>query len=152
MWRSKPLFPREKLRCASLLLIVGVMLGVGFMVRLSQLPPICFDVVFSFAWYVATTFCDSFRGNCSVYRMQCVHGTQDPLTSSFWTGSLLDSCSVVSDSLWPHGLFSSVQLLSRVWLSATPWIAARQASLSIPNSQSSLGLTSIEVRFSKIQY
>ena len=32
----------------------------------------------------------------------------------------------------------SDQLLSRVWLFATPWIAARQASLSITNSQSSL--------------
>ena len=32
--------------------------------------------------------------------------------------------------------FSSVQSLSHVWLSATPWIAARQASLSITNSQS----------------
>ena len=31
-------------------------------------------------------------------------------------------------------LGSSVQLLSRVQLSATPWIAARQASLSITNS------------------
>ena len=40
--------------------------------------------------------------------------------------------------------FGSVQLLSRVQLSATPWIAARQASLSITNSQSSLRLTSIE--------
>ena len=40
--------------------------------------------------------------------------------------------------------FSSVQSLSRVWLFATPWIAARQASLSITNSQSSLRLTSIE--------
>ena len=39
--------------------------------------------------------------------------------------------------------FSSVQLLSRVWLFATPWIAAFQASLSITNSQSSLKLTSI---------
>ena len=28
--------------------------------------------------------------------------------------------------------FSSVQSLSRVWLFATPWTAARQASLSIP--------------------
>ena len=37
----------------------------------------------------------------------------------------------------------SVQL-SRVRLFATPWIAARQASLSIPNSRSSLKLTSIE--------
>ena len=34
--------------------------------------------------------------------------------------------------------FSSVQLLSCVWLFATPWTAARQASLSITNSQSLL--------------
>ena len=40
--------------------------------------------------------------------------------------------------------FSSVQSLSRVWLFATPWIAARQASLSITNSRSSLKLMSIE--------
>ena len=39
---------------------------------------------------------------------------------------------------------SSVQSLSHVWLFAIPWIAARQASLSITNSQSSLRLTSIE--------
>ena len=38
----------------------------------------------------------------------------------------------------------SDQSLSRVWLSATPWTAARQASLSITNSRSSLRLTSIE--------
>ena len=31
--------------------------------------------------------------------------------------------------------FSSVQSFSRVWLFATPWIAARQASLSITNSR-----------------
>ena len=40
--------------------------------------------------------------------------------------------------------FSSVQLLSRVQLFVTPWITARQASLSITNSWSSLRLTSIE--------
>ena len=40
--------------------------------------------------------------------------------------------------------FSSVQSLSRVQLFATPWIAARQASLSVTNSQSSLRLTSME--------
>ena len=38
----------------------------------------------------------------------------------------------------------SDQSLSRVRPFATPWIAARQASLSITNSQSSLRLTSIE--------
>ena len=40
--------------------------------------------------------------------------------------------------------FSSVQSLSRIWLFVTPWIAARQASLSITNSRSSLKLTPIE--------
>ena len=40
--------------------------------------------------------------------------------------------------------FSSVQSLSRVRLFATPWIAARQASLSITNSRRSLRLTPIE--------
>ena len=43
---------------------------------------------------------------------------------------------------WPQ--FSSVQSLSRVWLFETPCMAARQASLSITNSWSSLKLTSIE--------
>ena len=39
---------------------------------------------------------------------------------------------------------SSVQSLSHVQLFATPWITARQASLSITISRSSLRLTSIE--------
>ena len=41
-------------------------------------------------------------------------------------------------------VFSSVRSLSRVWLFATPWTAARQASLSITNSRSSRKLLSIE--------
>ena len=40
--------------------------------------------------------------------------------------------------------FNPVQLLSRVWLFATPWTTACQASLSITNSRSSLKLMSIE--------
>ena len=40
--------------------------------------------------------------------------------------------------------FSSVQPLSCVWLFATPWTAARQASLSITNSQSLRKLMSIK--------
>ena len=40
---------------------------------------------------------------------------------------------------------SSVQSLSRVRLFATPWVAARQASLSITNSWSLLKLMSIEL-------
>ena len=41
-------------------------------------------------------------------------------------------------------LFSSVQLLSHVQVFVTPWTAARQAPLSITNSQSLLRLMSIE--------
>ena len=41
-------------------------------------------------------------------------------------------------------IFSSVQSLSRVQFFVTPWIAARQASLSITNSWSLLKLMSIE--------
>ena len=40
--------------------------------------------------------------------------------------------------------FSSVQLLSRVWLFVTPWTAAHQASLPITNSWSLLKLMSIQ--------
>ena len=41
--------------------------------------------------------------------------------------------------------FSSVQLLSHVWLFVTSWSAAHQASLSITNSRSSCKLMSIEL-------
>ena len=54
---------------------------------------------------------------------------------SSFVGLILTLCSVQ---------FSSVQLLSRVRLFATPWTAARQASLSITSSWSLLRLMSIE--------
>ena len=41
--------------------------------------------------------------------------------------------------------FSSLQSLSHVWLFATPWTAARQASLFITSSESLLKLMSIEL-------
>ena len=41
-------------------------------------------------------------------------------------------------------VISSVQSISRVWLSVTPWTAARQASLSITNSRSPPKPMSIE--------
>ena len=52
--------------------------------------------------------------------------------------------SVVENIEWRNFQFSSIQSLSRVWLFATPWIAARQASLSITNSQNSPKLMCIE--------
>ena len=45
---------------------------------------------------------------------------------------------------YTYTCINSVQLLSGVWLFVTPWTAARQASLSITNSQSLLKLMSIE--------
>ena len=56
------------------------------------------------------------------------------------------SKTVQDESTWIDNFlgFSSVKSLSRVWLFATPWTAAHQASLSITNSQSFLKLMSIE--------
>ena len=45
-----------------------------------------------------------------------------------------------NDLIFTVASFSSVQLLGHVWLSATPWTAAHQVSLSITNSWSLLKL------------
>ena len=61
---------------------------------------------------------------------------------------ILKACAVraslVVQMLRSLPVISSVQSLSRVWLFVTPWIAARQASLSNTSSRSSLRLMSIE--------
>ena len=51
---------------------------------------------------------------------------------------------MLSKCMLSHFGLASVQSLSRVWLSATPWTAACQASLSITSSQSLPKLMSIE--------
>ena len=58
----------------------------------------------------------------------------------FWVGWGVQNVTCWDSEVW----FSSVQSLSHLRLLATPWIAARQASLSITISRSSLRLTSIE--------
>ena len=59
----------------------------------------------------------------------------------------VDDCclKIYIDRVFSSFQFSSFQSLSRVWLSATPWITAHQASLSITNSRSSLKPMSIEL-------
>ena len=52
---------------------------------------------------------------------------------------------MISTKICPIVIFSSVQLLSHVWLFATPWTSARQASLSITNSPSLPKLIAIEL-------
>ena len=64
--------------------------------------------------------------------------------SSILAGKSHGQRSLAGFSLWSHNEFSSVHSLSRIRLSATPWTAARQASLSITNSRSLLRLTSIK--------
>ena len=56
--------------------------------------------------------------------------------------SILKSCELKTHEI--NTSVSSVQSLSRVWLFATPWIAACQSSLSITNSRSSPRLMCIE--------
>ena len=64
-------------------------------------------------------------------------------TSATWEApNYLVTCLI---SIFFARLSSSVQLLSHVQLFATPWTAARQASLSITNSWSLLKLTSVRL-------
>ena len=59
----------------------------------------------------------------------------------------MDACidkNISNCTLVEFVISGSVQLLSHVWLFATPWNVARQASLSITNFQSLLKLISIE--------
>ena len=71
--------------------------------------------------------------------MMILRPIQNPLSQMFLGKSW--------ESAFPHvplPQFSSVQAISHVWLFVTSWTAARQASLSITSSQSSLKLMSIE--------
>ena len=72
-----------------------------------------------------------------------------------WLDGIIDSTDMNLSKLWLNNnqhlftyqvfkILSSVQLFSRVRLFATLWIAARQASLSITISRTSLKLMSIE--------
>ena len=62
--------------------------------------------------------------------------------SQWWT-SIISELWVTPFCFWWKG-FSSVQSLSHVWLFASPWTEACQASLSITNSWSLLKLMTIE--------
>ena len=73
---------------------------------------------------------------------KCINYTE--FLGNFRTVKISTTLNLPTDSFLLMTQFSSVQLLSRVWLFATPWIAARQASLSITNSRNSRRLTLIE--------
>ena len=91
--------------------------------------------------------CTSLLGMCSTAESCCLSPAQ---TGVFWFGISAHGLPPPSHSCLDSALqqenyvlsvqFSSVQSLSCVWLYATPWTAARQASLSITNSQNLLRL------------
>ena len=73
------------------------------------------------------------------------------MTHKFCFGYLSEEFKNTNLKRFMHSVFitvllaiSSVQMLSRVWLFATPWTAECQSSLSITNSQSLLKLMSTE--------
>ena len=61
-----------------------------------------------------------------------------------WNPSLMSPVLAAGGFFTTSAILSSAQSLSRVRLFATPWSAARQASLSITNSRSLLKLISIK--------
>jgi len=101
--------------------------------------------------------CEGLGGWVSFIPFMCLHAHNCRSYSSWWlsswgpTSRLFSSyCPSFSMYYQCAGRFEflyqirSDQSLSHVRLFATPWIAARQASLSITNSRSSLRLTSIK--------
>ena len=81
----------------------------------------------------------------------CVHGLSCSVARGIFPDQGSNLCllhwqvdSTATRKAPPFFGYSSVQSLSCVWLIATPWTAAHQASLSITNSQGPLKVMSIE--------
>ena len=63
---------------------------------------------------------------------------------TFWPRGMWNLSSLTRNGTCTPCIESSVQSLSRIWLFTIPWTVARQASLSITNSQSLFKLMSIK--------
>ena len=109
---------------------------------------VCCAVLCSVAqWY--PTLCDPM--DCSLPGAS-VHGDSPDKNTRVGCHALLQGIFQTQGSNpgLPHcrqilSVSQSVQSFSHIWLFATPWTAARQASLSITSSQSLLKLMSIEL-------
>ena len=85
------------------------------------------------------------KGNCRVIGTGNLSFNRYYQIALQWLYQILGSQTVYDTTFCSIPSFSSVQLLSRVRLFATPWTAACQASLSVTNSRSLLKLMSIEL-------
>ena len=95
------------------------------------------------AWVELVMKCGNAKGKWSSRAK--IGSLGQPLLLHIWPTSPSHTQQEKKSGLQMIRRFSSVQLHSRVWLFATPWIAAHQASLSISNSRSLVKLKSIEL-------
>ena len=111
---------------------------------------ICFEICPSSKWFcLELTFLFSWADNSSTnqysyqlfYSWGMTHLVPSYLKNAYYGRGVGETPSGLSYLIQ----FSSVQLLSRVWLFATPWITECQASLSITNPRSSPKLMYIEL-------
>ena len=112
----------------------------------------CFCEIFDWSWADLSTF---FLNGKPVSCIHIGYAFIIEYVSSFFLLSLLLDCAFSRQGSWHIRVpwmwiltclsLSSVQSLNRVWHFATPWTAARQASLSITSSWSLLKLMSIEL-------
>ena len=112
---------------------------------------------FKFAWWILDTWIFE-RGSlsfpirlgipmsisASLKTVRRRFGSSSGSRLSQWVGVATGSLLPIDNKVPAIATFSSVQLLSHVWLFATPWTTACQASLFITNSRSLLKCTSIE--------
>ena len=106
-------------------------------------------LIFYMKWEKEATCSHKWKYKCGIeYFDRCLPKDLPPSLHCLLGSCWISSADTASSSPFHYWIFffsfSSVQLLSHVWLFVTPWIAARQVSLSITNSRSSLRLTSIE--------
>ena len=96
--------------------------------------------------YYTYIHCVHYIHNTSIYKIYAYIYIRYIYDIDIYTWYIHTHILFVCECLYPLETVqvSSVQSLSRVRLFATPWIAARQASLSITNSRSLLKLTPIE--------
>ena len=93
-------------------------------------------------------FSSTWTQNFQMYKLDLETAEEPEIKSPTSAGSQKKQENSKNNLLMLHWLcesfwLCSVQSLSRVWLFATPWAAARQAALSITNSRSLLKLMSI---------